>query len=402
MTRETKIGLLVGLAFIIVIGILLSDHMAGTSDPPSAKLDAAADNVRAGIATPAPNEPPVVVAGATGANAVPPASPQQAPLAVPSQPVPTQQDLHAPPQPQPTNAVVQVQQPQGTQRVEVGGPNVGGSRAPIVIRDTGAQQVARGPVQVEVQNPPQPEPVDAPVTVLPEGANDNTAIADNQQPQQPAPTRRDANGKWEWTREMGEEVVTLGGGNEPAGNGKSRNPANAPPAGTNPKSGGPFEYKAEQGDTLSKLAGKYLGGNTKTNRELIVRANPSLKDNPDKIVVGHTYVIPAPPAQPQPAPSAPVVLVEQRQTKPTDRMPTAPQQQQPQSRRQVADAALPAGQAWYTVRENDSLWKIASEQLGSGNAAEKIKELNQDVLKGDTIVPGMRLRLPAKPLASAN
>lgn len=29
MTRETKISLLVGLAFIIVMGILLTDHMVG-------------------------------------------------------------------------------------------------------------------------------------------------------------------------------------------------------------------------------------------------------------------------------------------------------------------------------------------------------------------------------------
>ena len=35
MTRETKIGLLVGLAFIIVIGILLSDHMTSTTQPPT-------------------------------------------------------------------------------------------------------------------------------------------------------------------------------------------------------------------------------------------------------------------------------------------------------------------------------------------------------------------------------
>jgi uncharacterized protein YneF (UPF0154 family) len=34
MTRETKIGLLVGLAFIIVIGILLSDHLTSSTEPP--------------------------------------------------------------------------------------------------------------------------------------------------------------------------------------------------------------------------------------------------------------------------------------------------------------------------------------------------------------------------------
>ena len=38
MTRETKISLLVGLAFIIVIGILLSDHFRSTQELPQAVL----------------------------------------------------------------------------------------------------------------------------------------------------------------------------------------------------------------------------------------------------------------------------------------------------------------------------------------------------------------------------
>ena len=41
MTRETKIGLLVGLAFIIVIGILLSDHINTSTEPPAAAWGAA-------------------------------------------------------------------------------------------------------------------------------------------------------------------------------------------------------------------------------------------------------------------------------------------------------------------------------------------------------------------------
>jgi len=58
---------------------------------------------------------------------------------------------------------------------------------------------------------------------------------------------------------------------------------------------------------------------------------------------------------------------------------------------------------WYVVKENDSLWKIAQEQLGDGGAVAAIKELNKDVLKGgDNIRPNMKLKLPAKPLASAN
>src|SRR5207237_10110271 len=62
MTRETKIGLLVGLAFIIVIGILLSDHFRGATEPPTAPLDTVGRNVRTATATPGANSnPPVVV-----------------------------------------------------------------------------------------------------------------------------------------------------------------------------------------------------------------------------------------------------------------------------------------------------------------------------------------------------
>ena len=52
MTRETKIGLLVGLAFIIVIGILLSDQLMRSTEPPAAPRAAVAENVRMGTATP--------------------------------------------------------------------------------------------------------------------------------------------------------------------------------------------------------------------------------------------------------------------------------------------------------------------------------------------------------------
>src|SRR6478672_1341210 len=86
MTRETKIGLLVGLAFIIVIGILLSDHMTSTTDPPKAPLSVAGPNVRESVAAPTSAQ------GATAsATATPPA------VAAPAQPVLTQQDLVAPP-----------------------------------------------------------------------------------------------------------------------------------------------------------------------------------------------------------------------------------------------------------------------------------------------------------------
>src|SRR5690349_20082210 len=59
MTRETKIGLLVGLAFIIVIGILLSDHLTSSTDPMPATLLQAGPNVLNAVKTPGQAEPPI-------------------------------------------------------------------------------------------------------------------------------------------------------------------------------------------------------------------------------------------------------------------------------------------------------------------------------------------------------
>jgi nucleoid-associated protein YgaU len=52
MTRETKIGLLVGLAFIIMLGILLSDHLSSTNEPMGAPLRVAGDSLRSGLGQP--------------------------------------------------------------------------------------------------------------------------------------------------------------------------------------------------------------------------------------------------------------------------------------------------------------------------------------------------------------
>jgi nucleoid-associated protein YgaU len=49
MNTETKFGLLVGLAFVIVIGIYLSDHASNTNQPPQAPLQLAGTSVRTSL-----------------------------------------------------------------------------------------------------------------------------------------------------------------------------------------------------------------------------------------------------------------------------------------------------------------------------------------------------------------
>jgi nucleoid-associated protein YgaU len=50
---------------------------------------------------------------------------------------------------------------------------------------------------------------------------------------------------------------------------------------------------------------------------------------------------------------------------------------------------------FYTIKEGDTLWKIAQETLGDGNHYEKIVEANLEVIKdADKIYPGQTIRIP--------
>ena len=45
---------------------------------------------------------------------------------------------------------------------------------------------------------------------------------------------------------------------------------------------------------MTNLAIALLGSDTKANRDAILNTNPALKADPDRIVAGQTYWIPAP------------------------------------------------------------------------------------------------------------
>ena len=143
------------------------------------------------------------------------------------------------------------------------------------------------------------------------------------------------------------------------------------------------QYKAEVGDSLSKLALKQMGANTKANRDAIVKANPSLAADPNKIIIGVTYNIPA---------AAPVVAGG---NVPTPVVPVAPR---PTPERPAAAAADNV----YVVQPGDNLSRIAKDHMGDITTMAAIKELNKDVVKNwDVLQVGTKLRLPGKPLAWA-
>ncbi|HWE03177.1 MAG TPA: LysM peptidoglycan-binding domain-containing protein [Tepidisphaeraceae bacterium] len=301
MTREAKVGLLVGLAFIIVVGILLEDYNRLETQP--SPWTTAADTLRNGAATPHN--------GSTQNEIVPPPT-----VSAPSRPIPTRDEV----------------------REET--------------------KIAIGPGSGPSFNAPGDHP---PVRAVPAnpnigGANGNTSNGAG-----------DESDLQRIAREKGVEVVNVGGA------------GSAPP--TPPTVNGARQYVAVPGDTLSKLAGRFLGVNTKTNRDAIVAVNPALKQNPNNIIVGRTYLIPGKSSASPAAPAAPIHVAG------------APGGNAPEN----------GAMSWYTVKDNDSLWRIAAEQLGDGAAWIAIRDMNKEVLKGgDSVRKNMRLRLPPKSVATTN
>ena len=354
MTRETKIGLLVGLAFIIVIGILLSDHLTSSTEPPPATLANAGSNVMQTLSTPGGAQVPAVTA--------PPPTQQ----VTPNQTVPTSADLT--PQPAPV------------QIVQIGPGSNPQQASPINVQ---AQRQADAQSQMQTQAPQTP-PVITMQQEQPAAAPNAVAQRDDRDDESPVITQV-SNGPVDHSlasaaQRNGEALVALDGSGRPTSDASAVSWTTALT--------GMREHKAEPGDSVSKMAARFLGANTKANRELIVRANPSLQKDPNKVIVGQTYNIPAP------AGEAPTSIA--------NAVPTSPQPQHldPQPAAQLPTVSTT--EYVYTVKERDSLWKIANEQLGNPGAVAAIKELNKDALRGgDTVMVGMKLKLPGKPIAQA-
>jgi phage tail protein X len=293
----------------------------------------------------------------------------QAPQVTPQTPVPTIREL----QPQtPATAIVQV-----------GGPN--------------AQQQAQQPQQPVVMQSTTPNTNDQPpITIVGNEPTQRPTQVAQQQPAQPPVTPVDtqnrnvpqSNDLAQVAHQHGETLVTVtpDGQQRPLQSGQmvSQQPQQTAQV------TGYREYTVQSGDSLSKIASRMMGSNTKANREAIVRANPSLAANPDIVVVGKTYKIPvvngSQATGPAPTQTTQVVQAPSQLITPQAPRPAAPTEY------------------WYTVREGDTLTRIAREQLGQDDSVvPAIVELNRETIANpDSLRVNMKIRLPAKPLAQAN
>jgi nucleoid-associated protein YgaU len=357
MTRETKIGLLVGLAFIIIVGILLGDSVRHATDVQPAPLPNVGTNVRSAVATPGT---PTAVAPVTVAQGQQGQSQQNV---QPIQTVPTHEEIAHP------HGIDVVVVGPGNGTIANGAGQGSGSSTTLQSTGTGGGARVGEPRPNELTLEPTPPAGHGPQNP----GQGNGGMAAN-------PSGRGGNDALIRAAQAGgAELVPLGTGNNNSAGTTNRGGASARAAAKT--------YEAQPGDSLSRIATRFYGSNSKALRDAIVAANPSLKDNPNRILVGQTYTIPA---------------VSATADQPTASQ-TAPQPAPANRNNAGSGGAAQAGEYWYTVKENDNLWRIAKDQLGDPAAVAVLKELNKDVLKGgETVRVNMKLRLPSKPVASAS
>lgn len=149
-------------------------------------------------------------------------------------------------------------------------------------------------------------------------------------------------------------------------------------------------YVVSEGDTLAVIARKCYGskeGSKKINIVRIFDVNRKLLKSPDEISVGQKLIIPPLLASVPDKGKIANVLSGTEFTKVES----------------IGKRHLPANghQAeqnnGYVVRQGDSLWQIAAEQLGNGSRCSEIAELNAGVLNSeDSLSVGMHLKMPAR------
>ncbi len=290
MSREAKIGLLVALAFVLVIGLLLSDHVTVATRDAQAPLAATGQSVRNGLTVPGNHLEGVVV----------PEAEVKVSRPYVSQPTAQQASAVTASAPDPfAEVVVTRSQPTET----------------LAEQATGAATPLDPQAAAEWSHE---QPNSTPASTLEQAA----AAAG-----QPVETVESASAS------AATQLVRV------------------------------QEYTAQPGDSLGKIARRTMGSDTPDTRSALLKLNPELARNPDLIIAGRAYKIPAD------APAAATL----------DREPARPA----------------AGGRTYTVKPGDVLGTIAQHQLGTSRRWKEIVALNGDLLSDPRdLQVGMVLQLP--------
>jgi nucleoid-associated protein YgaU len=149
-------------------------------------------------------------------------------------------------------------------------------------------------------------------------------------------------------------------------------------------------YSVVDGDNLASIAKKFYGpeeGNKQANIMKIFEANRKILESPDDIYVGQKLVIPPLSASGASKDKSKGIFSSDIFQK----VVSIGREHLTSKGRQEAQGKT------YTVKDGDSLWRIAAEQLGDGSRYKEIVKLNASTLEDeDTVNVGMSLKLPAR------
>jgi len=149
-------------------------------------------------------------------------------------------------------------------------------------------------------------------------------------------------------------------------------------------------YTVAEGDNLADIAKQFYGaleGNRRVNVLRVFQANRHLLRSPHEISVGQKLVIP------------PLGVSDADMNAIGSIFPSSMFENVESIGRRYssADNRNAKRPVQYVVREGDTLWLVASEQLGNGSRYKEISRLNPRLLEDeDSLTIGMRLNIPVR------
>jgi nucleoid-associated protein YgaU len=403
MTKETKIGLLVGCFVIILIGILISDHLANVQNQEPARI--------AEAVVPSESDSPLSIypdSGSEMSYAVDDSSP----------PLPLPEELIEP------EPVVMVSDPEPELQITPYELNQDLPRPAIIGTQNGDS--AGSTSTLETSEGVSPDETHPGLFEAVDGVAMPNEVAQNGQPNgrpqsgfpgQGGGLRGERGGYGRGPRTGGLNGDGARGGFRPGGGDRSQfNNANGS-AGQNPRPGVRFGaegnrlnqpqpgnsaisnvgaasprpaqpiakvtyHTVKEGETLSDISSQYY--NTSKHYQLIYNANKQRIPNVNSVRHGVRIVIPSLPGAQQ-ATQQPVAAQNPIPSTPATHAPQAP----------VANR--PASVKTYVIQESDTLSSIAKKYYGSSKAWYKLYQLNKDRISNpDRVKPGMEINVPVQ------
>jgi len=348
MARETKVGLLVGLGFIICFAVILENRgrrEAAGPLMPHQVLSQAATGLPAPTSTAAERRAQEYGRSTARPAVTPPPRPPAARQATPrpanraGRQRPTRRVMPPPetsPDAKPTRSLADILNGTPPAPREAGGPArrrvvpaVGPQQSPSA---PAGPQLARGATPVSEAGPPAPSAApdpSGPVTLAGTSAEDPSAAARSQPPARPQPVAAQAVRR----------------------------------------------YRVRKGDTLTGIAAEQYGTRSKRVIDAIYEANRSELSSPNALRPDQELVLPEIEGVSTPAEGP-------GETPPAEQRAPKPETKQPYR--------------YYQVRQGDRYATIARRTLGSESRWREIAELNKDIFPNPARIRyGVRIRLPA-------